>query len=60
MFYVSFLIKEGRAKIFVADDGLPRICPIGKSGTQEEPTEPKQVILGSELIQPGRHEKILT
>ena len=47
MFYVSFLIKEGRAKIFVADDGLPRICPIGKSGTQEEPTEPKQVTFGS-------------
>ena len=37
MFHVSFLIKEGRAKIIVddRDDGLPYIRPMkeGKSGT---------------------------
>ena len=49
MFYVSFLIKEGRAKIFVAEDGLPQICPIAKSNTQEEPTEPKQVTRESKV-----------
>ena len=47
MFYVSFLVKEGRAKIFVdADDGLPKITPVvTKSHSQEEATEKKQVNL---------------
>jgi hypothetical protein len=35
MFYVSFLVKEGRAKVFVdPDNNLPKICPVRKAGTQ--------------------------
>ena len=40
MFHVSFLIKEGRAKMIVddRDDGLPYIRPMkeGKSGARDD------------------------
>ena len=50
MFHVSFLIKEGRAKIVIRD-GLPLILPLsdkrsGKSVEQQNPDEKNQAILG--------------
>jgi hypothetical protein len=44
MFYVSFLVKEGKAKIFIdPNDTLPKINPVGRTHTQDDHTNKKQV-----------------